>query len=124
MMGGSMTGRNYLQGKMMPRVEPGPPLAYALERERITATTPKEITGEARRRHADPRPQDQRRLCPQGRGHGLRLPLVVRDAARPLPAASRSRHQHLADQARHQYRHRVLAEPDDHRAHRLGPAEG
>src|SRR5713226_9793321 len=37
----------------------------------------KETAREARRVHADPRSQDPSRLRPEGRGHGLRLPVAV-----------------------------------------------
>ena len=47
---------------------------------------------EARRRHAHPRPQDDPRVRPQGGGARLRLPVVGRDAARPVPAAGGGRH--------------------------------
>src|SRR5207247_1081704 len=59
---------------------------------------------EARRRHAHPRSEIDSRVRAQGRSARLRVPLVVRDPARPVSAARRRRRRHLQHPPGHGHR--------------------
>ena len=63
------------------------------------------------------------RVRAKGRGARLRLPLVLRDAARSVSSARRRCRSHFVDPSRHRHRGGLPAQPHDPRPDRMGPAE-